>query len=322
MMLLCLCHFCDVLGHHYNDLLHISCWRGETTLMWGYRVPLADSTAWEPWKPRSPPQDSPSHIPQTRPDQITPDLGQSMVDQNPTTNLCSLPFRALQACRCVSHTAVPVYPSFAFLVLSLPLSPTARAEHEIFSVSFANGFDEISSSLHMPDLFGVSTVTVQMTYQFCMPQMHLLLSLCLHLCVRLTVHLYFCSCVYARFCLCAMCVLSCNCVLQRRHTALNACVYAWLCVSTFGLVFVSVCVCILDLLISCGADRGLKVPDKKKSSELGTGCRDVVLTECRHIYIQYTGCVHVIQPIYSSPKTYLHTYKCLNVSCNKYKTSN
>lgn len=210
MMLLCLYHFCDVLGHHYNDLLHISCWRGETTLMWGYRVPLADSTAWEPWKPRSPPQDSPSHIPQTRPDQITPDLGQSMVDQNPTTNLCSLPFRALQACRCVSYTAVPVYPSFAFLVFSLP-QPEKSMIFSQFRLWMA--LMKQAGKLHMPDLFGVSTVTVQMTYQFCMPQMHLLPSLCLHLCVQLTMHLYFRSCVYARFCVRCACFHAVACYI-------------------------------------------------------------------------------------------------------------
>lgn len=273
-----------------NNLLHISCWRGETTLMWGYRVPLAISTAWEPWKPRSPPQDSPSHIPQTRLDQITPDLGQSMVDQNPTTNLCSLPFRALQACRCVSHTAVPIYPSFAFLVFSLPLSPTAWAKHEIFSVAFANGFGETSSSLHMPDLFGISTVNEQMTCQFCIPQMHLLPSLCLHLCVRL--HLYFCA-----YFVCLRCA--------SEHSSKCLCIRMVLWVYAWVSFCVCICVCILDLLISCGADRGLNVPDEKKSSELGTGCRDVVL----NIYIQncVRACVHIIQPIYSSPNTYLLT---------------
>ncbi len=164
--------------------------------MWSYRVPLADSTAWEPWKPRPPPQDSPSHIPQTRPDQISPDLGQSMVDQNPTTNLGSLPFRALQTCRCVSHQAMPVDPVFAFLVFSLP-------QHDIFSVSVAFGFDETNTSLLMPDLHEVSKVPVQIIWLInfaCIKCIYCVLCQCVRL-ICISAH------VYVRFCLCVLCML-------------------------------------------------------------------------------------------------------------------
>lgn len=123
-----LCQHCLCCGWHSHDRSGLGValrpvtatarW-GKPAHMRGYTVPPADS-AWEPRKPLSPPQDSPSHIPQTRPGQITADLGQSMVDQNPTTNLCSLPLRALQTRRSVSHAGVPVYPSLTFLVFALP----------------------------------------------------------------------------------------------------------------------------------------------------------------------------------------------------------
>lgn len=177
---------------------------------------------------------------------------------------------------------MPVDPVFAFLVFSLP-------QHEIFSVSVAFGFDETNTSLLMPDLHEVSKVPVQIIWliNFHASNASIVSYVGVHgAFVFLLMFMYGFVCVF-----CACCVLQCQ-----RHVALNACVCSCtvVCVYVWVSVCVCMCVCILDLLISCGADRGLHVPDKKESSELGTGCRDVVHTECRqthlHIYIQYTVC--------------------------------
>lgn len=130
-----------------------------------------------------------------------------------------------KTCRCVSHTAVPAFPSFAFLMFCLPLSDL---------LSFAcvclwwNKHFSCRACLRFPKM-QISDLPISLTSN------------------NASISLFFlcavdCACVHMfidAFCLHAMCVSPCIRVLRhQRHTALNACACLPVCVCVLVCVYI------------------------------------------------------------------------------------